>query len=198
MPDSTNVRKPQSARQRLRRYLPTPESARANRALRWLGPLLDRPWLWHLNRRTVALGVAVGLFFGLLIPVAQILFAGAAALLVRANLPVAVACTLVTNPLTFAPIYLLAYQVGAALLGHSPDADQANAVVGTTAAALPSIERAMEWIGDIGRPLIVGLTIIAVTGAALGFVAVHGAWRLAIFLRIRSRHRNRSLGMTRA
>lgn len=189
MPESTNLRRPLSTRSRLRRYLPTPETARASRALRWLGPLLDRPWLWHLNRRSVALGVAVGLFFGLLIPVAQVLFAGASALVVRANLPVAVVSTLITNPLTFAPIYLLAYQVGAALLGQPADAHPTNAIVEASAAGLPFFGRAIEWLGEIGRPLMVGLTIVAVTGAAIGYVAVHGGWRLAVVLRLRRRGR---------
>lgn len=198
MSDPAKARKPQSARGRLRRYLPTPETARASRALRWLGPLLDRPWLWHLNRRSVALGVAVGLFFGLLIPVAQVLFAGAAALVVRANLPVAVVSTLISNPLTFAPIYLLAYQLGAALLGQPADTDPTSAVADATVAGLPFFERAIEWLGEIGRPLIVGLTIVAVAGATLGYVAVHGGWRLAVAMRMRSRHRNRGSSVARA
>ena len=49
----------------LHRLIPTREEARKSRALRWLGPLLDREWLWHLNRRTVATGAALGVFFGL-------------------------------------------------------------------------------------------------------------------------------------
>ena len=39
------------------------------------------------------MGLAVGVFFGLLIPVAQILFATVAALLLRANIPAAVGST---------------------------------------------------------------------------------------------------------
>lgn len=194
MPDSANVTKPQSARQRLRRYLPTPETARANRALRWLGPLLERPRLWHLNRRSVALGVAVGLFFGLLIPVAQILFAGAAAVLVRANLPVAVFSTLITNPFTFAPIYALAYQVGAMVIGEPAAASNAEAIAGSAAHVQPLLERWLEWLGGIGRPLVAGLAIFAVLGALLGYLGVHVLWRLAVLLRIRQRMRATAVG----
>ena len=47
-------------RQRFRRWrLPSPEEVQSHRSLRWLGPLLKRPWLWHLDRRSVALGAAI-------------------------------------------------------------------------------------------------------------------------------------------
>ncbi len=55
----------------------------------WMGPVLHHPRLWHVNRRGIALGLSIGVFFGLLIPVAQILFAATAALLLRANFPAA-------------------------------------------------------------------------------------------------------------
>ena len=34
-------------------------------------PLLRRPWLWHFDRRNVALGAFIGVSFGFLIPVLQ-------------------------------------------------------------------------------------------------------------------------------
>jgi uncharacterized protein (DUF2062 family) len=50
------------------------EALMRSRSLRWLGGLvLERPWLWRANRRSVATGAAIGTFFGLLIPVLQIL-----------------------------------------------------------------------------------------------------------------------------
>lgn len=102
----------------LRHRLPSREQIAGNRWLRWIGPGLLHPRLWHFSRRGVAIGVALGVFFGLLIPIAQIPLAAGAALLLRANLPAAVGSTLVTNPVTFAPIYVLAHEVGSALLGE--------------------------------------------------------------------------------
>jgi uncharacterized protein (DUF2062 family) len=72
--------------QRLRHLMPTRAEARRRRALRWLGPLLEREWLWRMNRRAAASGVALGVFFGLIVPAAQIPFAATGALLMRANL----------------------------------------------------------------------------------------------------------------
>ena len=62
-----------------RRWLPDPEKLRSNPGLRWLRPLFNRPALWQVNRTSIALGIAIGIFFGLLAPIAQILFAGIAA-----------------------------------------------------------------------------------------------------------------------
>ena len=42
----------------LRRLLPSPETVRGNRWLRWMGPSLLHPRLWHLSRRGVALASA--------------------------------------------------------------------------------------------------------------------------------------------
>jgi uncharacterized protein len=105
--------------ERFRRFMPDPNTLRNHRALQWMGPMLHHPRLWHVNRRGIALGLAIGIFFGLLMPVAQILFAAGGALLLRANIPAAVGSTLVTNPITFAPLYYAAYHLGAWMLGHA-------------------------------------------------------------------------------
>ena len=60
--------------------------------------------------------MAIGVFFAFVIPLAQAPAAGVTALFLRSNLPVALASTLVSNPLTYAPIYYAAYRVGNALL----------------------------------------------------------------------------------
>ncbi|MEQ1662833.1 MAG: hypothetical protein ABL877_09085 [Thiobacillus sp.] len=51
-----------------RRLMPDPHTLRQHRALRWLG--LHDPRLWHVNWRGIAMGIAVGIFFGLVVPVA--------------------------------------------------------------------------------------------------------------------------------
>jgi uncharacterized protein (DUF2062 family) len=56
--------------------------------------------------------MALGFFFGLLVPLAQIPLSAAAAVTLRANVPAAVASTLVTNPVTFGPLYYAAWRLG--------------------------------------------------------------------------------------
>ena len=53
---------------RLKAWLPTPQALLNQRGLRWLAPYMKHPRLWHLSRKGVALGVALGIFFGLLLP----------------------------------------------------------------------------------------------------------------------------------
>jgi uncharacterized protein (DUF2062 family) len=166
----------------LRRFLPHATSVPATRLPQLLGPLLRQPELWHINRRGIALGLAVGLFMGLLVPVAQIPFAALLAILVRANLPVAVASTLVTNPVTFGPIYYAAYRLGTYLLGGSPDA--------ATETILPWGEHFLT----IGKPLLVGLATLAAGSALTGYLAVSGIWRLHASLVWRRRRLRRETG----
>jgi uncharacterized protein len=163
--------------ERFRRFLPDPHALREHRALRWMGPALHHPRLWHVNRRGIALGLAVGVFFGLLIPVAQILFASVVALLLRANIPAAVASTLITNPVTFAPVYYAAYHLGAWMLGeaHSGvDLDQV-AASSTTGLALW-----VDRVATVGAPLALGLLTLAMGLSVLMYFAVHWTWRLRI------------------
>ena len=152
---------------------------------RWLAPLAhhfhdDR--LWQLDRGSIARGVAIGLFFGLLLPLAQFLFAVAFAIWLRGHVAVAAAATFVTNPLTFAPLYWLAHRIGSTLLGRSrtqaeADAAAVEAQVHATAAAQGWFDATWEAVVNAGAPLIVGLAVMAVAGALIGFVLVWLLWR---------------------
>ena len=175
-------------RTRLRRILPSAESVKRNRWVGWIGPALHHPRLWHLNRRGVALGVAIGVFFGFLIPVAQIPVAAVVAVWLRGNLVAAVSSTLITNPFTFAPIYLLGYRLGAFILGHDDvpmDTTVAQAVAEQSSSIL------VTWSDKflaVGRPLIVGMSLMAVIGAFTAYFGVLGIWRLFVSYEWRRRH----------
>jgi uncharacterized protein (DUF2062 family) len=178
--------------QKVRRLVPTRDDARRSRMLRWLGPLLDREWLWHLNRRTVATGAALGVFFGLIIPVAQTPFAAAGAILLRANLPAAALCTLVSNPFTVGPIYWLAHLAGSAILGPAGPGESGSASGdGIDAAGVPATSA--DWIlriAEVGAPLMVGLALFAAGGALFAYLAVRVIWRLHVVWQRRRRRAN--------
>jgi len=166
--------------ERFRRFLPDPNTLREHRALRWMGPMLHHPRLWHVNRRGIALGLAIGVFFGLLIPVAQIFFAAAAALLLRANIPAAVGSTLITNPITFAPVYYAAYHLGAWMLGHL-DVSVAEVDLDRVAARTETgLALWVDRVATVGAPLALGLLTLAVSLSVLIYFAVHWTWRLRI------------------
>lgn len=166
--------------ERFRRFMPDPHTLCEHRVLRWLGPRLHHPRLWHVNRRGIALGIAIGIFFGLLIPVAQILFAALAALLLRANIPAAVGSTLITNPFTFAPVYYAAYHLGVWMLGHTrmpvTEVDLQHVAAETTTGLALWVDR----LASVGAPLALGLLTLAVCLSVLTYFAVHWTWRLRI------------------
>lgn len=173
--------------QRLRRLIPTPEQIRGNRWLAWLGPSLHHPRLWRWSRRGVALGVATGVFFGLLVPIAQIPMAAAMTVLLRANLPAAVASTLVTNPVTFGPIYYGAYRLGAWVSGDRsgppPEREKLPADLATDSPEDAS--NLSQRTAAVGRSLMLGLALLAAAGGVLGYALVHWFWGLVMLLRRR-------------
>ncbi|HRM71145.1 MAG TPA: DUF2062 domain-containing protein [Thauera phenylacetica] len=176
----------------LERFLPTREAITQSRMLRWLGPRLHDPLLWHVNRRSVARGVAMGVFFGLMIPIAQIPAAAIASLLLRGNLLIAAASTLVSNPLTYGPLYYFAYQLGAGMIGHRTPADLTPDDVEAPVRAIDSLTQAWAWVGGIGQPLLVGMVIMAVTGSIIAYWGTQLFWRLRVAARRRRQRRERS------
>lgn len=152
--------------QRLRAWVPSRAQLEAKPGLRRLAPHLAHPKLWHWSRRGVATGIAIGLFIGLAIPVAQILLAAIAAVALRANVAVAAAGTLVTNPLTVPPIYYAAYQLGAWATGTSAPA----------AFTLDDPGVILENLGAIGVPLAAGLGIAGSVAAIAAYLLISQAW----------------------
>jgi uncharacterized protein len=141
---------------------------------RWIAPFahqLTHPSLWHLNRRSLARGVALGLFVGLLVPLGQTPVAALLSLRARANVLVAAIATLVTNPLTFPAIYYAAYRVGTALLGSN-----VSEILGG-ALHVASSTGAGAWLLDTTAPIVLGLLLFAGIAAAVGFFGVHLCWR---------------------
>ena len=174
-----------------RKYLPSHESIRQNRYIALFGTLLLHPNLWHLNRRSVAGGFAIGLFSGLVPGPLQMLTAALLAVPLRVNLPVALATTLYTNPLTIGPLYVIAYWIGTLLVpgdsapfSHPPGFDWSN--LGAWLRAL------FEWSLSLGKPLAVGLVALAIGLAIAGYVVVQLAWRAHVILAWRRRQRRRA------
>lgn len=184
--------KGRSWRSRLRRWLPSADSVRNNRFVGWLGPAIHHPRLWHLNRHGVALGLAIGLFFGLLIPLAQIPIAAAVAVWLRANLLVAVGSTLITNPFTFPPVYFFAYRLGSMLTGHvpSPSSEMAIGQVAHEASAMALT--ALERFLSVGKPLMLGLSLLAVSSAIIAYFGTLAFWRLVVSIEWRRRRNRRT------
>lgn len=180
-------------RDRLRRLVPTREQAAANRWLRWLGPALHHPRLWHISRRGVALGAAIGVFFGFLIPIAQIPFSAATAVVLRANVPAAMVSTLVTNPITFPPVYYAAWRTGTWILGED-ELPPMLSESGTVIVEIPPAEggvlaRIWRSITGVGKALLLGLGIFACLFGVLVYMVIHLFWVVKVRRQRRRRRR---------
>ena len=146
---------------------------------RWLRPFrntLLHPRLWHMNRRSVAGGVAAGLFFGLMPAPFQMLGAAICALVFRVNLPIAVFTTFYTNPITFFPLYLLAWWIGQRILGG--DAGFVPPPEFDFAAIGPWLSASIAWLGGLGATLALGVLLLASAFAVIGYFTVRAAWRI--------------------
>ncbi len=150
----------------LKKYMPTPESIKANKNLSFLGDKLHDPNLWHLNRRSVSAAFAIGLFAAWIPTPGQMAIAAIIALYFRANLPISVALVWITNPLTMPPMFYFAYWLGLKLLNQTEPADFEF-----------SIDSIMASLGDIGGPFLTGCAVLGILSAILGYFGIRLFWR---------------------
>jgi uncharacterized protein (DUF2062 family) len=167
-------------RSRFFKHVPTSHSIKNNRYLKPFSRYLHHHFLWQFNRRGVAGGLAIGLFVGILIPFAQMLFGAIGAIFLRVNLPVAVFATFATNPLTVPPLYYAAYRLGNVLLGKDGDGGMpkiANKVASEQAAVGNWFANLIDWLQSIGPQLMLGLAVIATLSAFTGYVLINLIWK---------------------
>lgn len=169
-----------------RRVLPRHETVKSHRWLKPFGGLLSHHNLWHLHRRSVAGGVAIGLFCGLIPGPLQMISAVLLAVLLRVNLPVAAFTTLYTNPFTIVPLYVLAYELGAWVSGAGNGAVMPHL-------SLPEVHwrswpsEMWAWLVMLGKPFLIGLPLLAVSLAIIGYFVVRVAWRVVVVWKWRAR-----------
>ncbi len=168
-------KKPSTWRERFRQWLPTREELARQP---WLAPYADRILdrkLWTAQHESVARGVAIGTFWAFSAPFAQVIFASAHCVWWRANIPVAVGITFITNPFTVGFWLYLAYQVGSVFIDAPPPA------------RLSDGGGILQWLTSIGWPAVLGMGIFAVGGAVAGYVLVKLGWRLNVWRKQRTR-----------
>jgi len=152
----------------------------------WLAVRRD-PRLWALRRRSVALGAAIGALASVIPLPIQIPIAVLSAVWLRAHVAAAAAATLLSNPLTIVPMWVAAWQIGAAI-APAPDDVPASQWALSFGEGLPTLADLFDAIGVIGPPLLIGLPVL---GAALGlttYLVVILAWRFTVVSRRSRRH----------
>lgn len=171
----------------MRRFLPDPKSLRESRLLRWLGPRLHDRSTWRMQRHTVARGVAIGFFCAFVVPVAQLPIAALSAFALRANPWVSAAATLVSNPVTYAPIYYAAFRIGASIVGVPEGATVFGNGAPDGVGVSGWLDFWWERAREVGKPLLVGLAVLAVAASTLGYAATLLLWRFVVVLQRRYR-----------
>jgi uncharacterized protein (DUF2062 family) len=151
----------------IKKFMPDPEKLKQQKSLQFLGDRLHEPNLWHLNRRSVALAFAIGLFAAWIPTPGQMVIAAMAAFYFGANLPISVALVWLTNPLTMPPMFYFAYIFGLWLLGEdSPAVDFEF-----------TVDNIMSSLGVIGGPFLFGCLILAIISSAIGYFGIQLFWR---------------------
>ncbi|PAS97719.1 MAG: hypothetical protein CGU28_04050 [Candidatus Dactylopiibacterium carminicum] len=139
------------------------------RPLRRFAPhLLDRS-LWRATLHAVGMGMAVGFFFGFLIPVGQIFFAVLLSIFLRGNLLVAASSTFITNPLTTPLVYLVAWKLGGWMLSWLPQPLIEQAEDLAEDAVLVSNDLA-STLGTASTEVLLGVVAISFLAAPLGYL----------------------------
>jgi uncharacterized protein (DUF2062 family) len=154
--------------------------------------VLGHPRLWHLHRRSVALGVAIGLVTGMIPGPVQMLLATLIAIPLRANIPAAIFTTLYTNPFTFVPLYILAFNVGRLVTGDAAAPALPREAEWSWAGLADYLPQLVRWIGSLGDTLLIGLAIQLTVFAVVGYFATMLAWRVAVGWAWRRRARLRA------
>jgi len=153
--------------------------------LRWVKRKIADPMLWHLNRRSVAGAVAVGLFIGWLPIPMQMLIAALLAAILRVHVPVSVVLVWFSNPITFPALLYAAWYVGSSILGTpmitSPLSMNVSDLLQATLQAWPEI-----LFGSVFCATLFAVLGYFVTNAIWRFIAIR-KWRTRIVLKNQNR-----------
>ncbi len=167
----------------IKQWLPDSHTVRDHRYVRMFGKLLHDPNLWHLNRRSVSGGVAVGLFMAFMPIPFQMLAAAAIAIASRVNIVISVTLCWITNPITIGPFFYAAYFLGSRLLGEKGGEFH--------------FEMSWTWLQNslsaVWQPFLLGCLILAVASAIFGSLAVRILWRWHVTQNWASRRTQRRL-----
>jgi hypothetical protein len=145
----------------LHKFIPDLDAIKQHKNLQFLGDKLHEPNLWHLNRRSVSMAFAVGLFCAWIPTPGQMAIAAIGAFYFRGNLPISVALVWITNPVTMPPLFYFAYRVGLLILN--------------VPAASFSVEAILS--GDILFPFLTGCLILGIVCSAAGYFGIDYFWR---------------------
>jgi uncharacterized protein (DUF2062 family) len=110
----------------------------------------------------------------------QFFAAAVGSILLKVNLPVAVLVTLYSNPFTILPLYYTAYKLGQLALWRAGESVPAMDFSPAAPGMMEWLRAATEWLFSAGKPLLIGLPLLAMLLAVAGYVCVSIGWRLYV------------------
>lgn len=152
-------------------------------SLRWVRSIAKDPNLLHINRQSVSLAVAIGVFCAFIPLPGQTFIAIFLCYQLRANLALGVLFIWISNPLTLPPMFYLTYQLGSFLLGSDPVAF--------------TVQLNWQWFKSLGAdillPLSLGSLLCGIFFAVISYFTVLFLWRWKVIKNWEQRQQKRSL-----
>ena len=165
----------------INRYLPHPHKITKNRWIKKLGPRLQEPDLWHINRKSLSGAAAIGIFCAFVPVPFQMLLAAIGAIIFRCNILMAVPCVWISNPVTMPPMFFFCYWVGTLILGVKM--------------RRLNFELSFDWLMtgllDIWQPFLLGCFVVGTVSALLAFGSVRLVYRYYIWVHMKKRRNRR-------
>jgi uncharacterized protein (DUF2062 family) len=165
----------------IKKYLPHPDRITKNRWIKMLGPRLQEPGLWHINRKSCSGAAALGMACAFIPVPFQMLLAAVGAVLFRLNILVAVPMVWVSNPVTIPVLFYFCYWVGTLILGI-----EVNEL---------HFELTYDWLMAelvlVWQPFLLGCLVVGTVASVLAFGFVRLLWRYYIWIHIQKRRRRR-------
>lgn len=144
-----------------------------------LGPRLQEPGLWHINRKSCSGAVALGVFCAFMPIPFQMLVAAVGAIILRYNILIAVPLVWISNPVTIPPIFYFCYLVGARLLETHPGAF--------------TFEPTLDWLLveflEIWQPFLLGCFVVGAAASLSALLAVQILWRYHVWSHLQIRRK---------
>jgi len=165
----------------LKKYLPTRDDLRKQKALHFFGDVIFENNLWHFNRHSVSVAYFVG-FFCCFLPIPFQMIPGILLCLwLKANVPISMGLIWISNPITMTPMFYATYKLGTWIL------DEPNQV--------STIELSLSWLSQqlqfVWQPLLLGSITTGITFGVLSYCVVRLYWRWKVSKNwTERRHRN--------
>lgn len=150
----------------IKRFFPKLDTVKEEKILKIFGPAVLQPNLWHINKKSVSRGFAIGAFCAFLPIPGQMILAAFLSITFAANIPIAIILTWITNPITFTPIFYFAYKIGRMVFDGA-----INYNVG---------EKEIDILSNImyiWEPLLLGSIILSIIGSTIAYIIIRVYWR---------------------